>query len=60
MKTQTYRVKWEIDIDARTPKAAAQLALAIMQDPYSTATVFDVAEPDGNQLTVDVFPKRRS
>ena len=38
------RVKWEIDIDARTAKAAARQALKIQRDPESTATVFEVRD----------------
>jgi hypothetical protein len=39
---QTYRVTWEIDIDAYTPKQAAKSALRIMRDPESIANVFTV------------------
>lgn len=38
----TYRVRWEIDIDADTPQEAAEKALAVHRDPDSIATVFDV------------------
>ncbi len=41
---QTYLVRWEIEIDATTPDAAALEALSIMRDPDSLATVFEVAE----------------
>ena len=37
-----FRVSWHIDIEAGTPKQAAQQALDIQRDPKSTATVFDV------------------
>jgi hypothetical protein len=39
----TYRVTWEIDIEAKSAKEAAKQALFVQRDPYSTATVFDVA-----------------
>lgn len=39
-----YRVVWEIDIEADTPKEAAKKALKIQRDPESTATVFDTFE----------------
>ena len=39
---QTYRVKWDIDIQADTPREAAQKALEIQRDPESIATMFDV------------------
>jgi hypothetical protein len=38
-----YRVTWEIDVDAKTPRAAAKEALRVQRDPSSIATVFDVA-----------------
>ena len=37
-----YRVTWQIDIEADSPKEAAAKALVIMRDPSSIATVFDV------------------
>ena len=40
----TYRVTWEIDIDAETPRAAAARAQEIMRDPESIATVFKVED----------------
>ena len=36
------RVRWEIDLDARTAKEAARKALRIQRDPESIATVFEV------------------
>ena len=41
------RIRWEIDVDARTPREAARKALAIQRDPASIATVFDVTDRDG-------------
>ena len=38
------RVKWEIDIDAESPHAAAVKAREIMLNPESIATVFDITE----------------
>jgi hypothetical protein len=40
----TYLVTWEIDIDAETPRAAAERALEIMRDPDSIGTVFKVED----------------
>jgi len=37
-----YKVTWEIDVDAKTPRAAAKEALRVQRDPGSIATVFDV------------------
>jgi hypothetical protein len=42
----TYLVTWEIDIDADSPREAAEKALAIQRNPESTATVFQVLEND--------------
>ena len=45
------RVTWSIDIDdTDDPREAAAQALAIMQDPGSTAVVFDV---DGTTVDLD-------
>ena len=41
---KTYRVKWEIDVEAKTPREAAEWALRIQRDRESTATVFSVDE----------------
>jgi hypothetical protein len=37
-----YRVKWEIDIEAKNPEEAAKKALEIQRDPKSIATYFSV------------------
>lgn len=47
----TYRVKWEIYLDAVTPRDAAECAQAIQRDRESIATVFDVTELRDNGLT---------
>jgi len=39
----TYRVVWEIDVFADSPKDAAQKALQIQRDPESIATCFKVS-----------------
>lgn len=39
-----YRVKWEIDIDADSPREAAEKAREIQLDPESQATVFEISE----------------
>jgi hypothetical protein len=52
---QTYRVTWVIDIDAVSPEHAARQALDIQRDKESTATVFDVREPSGNNVTIDTL-----
>lgn len=40
----TYRVMWEIDIEAETKREAAEEALRIQRDPDSIATVFMVRD----------------
>jgi hypothetical protein len=37
-----YRVTWEIDLEADSPREAAIEAQAIQRDPESTANVFSV------------------
>jgi len=54
-----YRVSWTIDIDARTPRAAARKALAIHRDPASIATVLDVTDQRGKTVRVDLCQKEQ-
>jgi hypothetical protein len=49
-----YHVTWEIDLNAKTPKAAACKALEIQRDPQSTATVFSVSNQKGAIHTIDL------
>jgi len=57
---KTYRVTWTIDIDADTPREAAQMALDIQRDPDSCATCFEIdASPglgfvDNNNFQIDL------
>ena len=44
VEEKTYRVKWEIDIDAPSPEEAAKKALEIQRNKESIATVFEVTE----------------
>ena len=46
--TKSYRVRWEIDVDARSTKEAAQKALEIQRDPCSSALFFDVTDDVGS------------
>ena len=41
---KSYRVKWEIEVDADSPEEAAQNALEIQRDEDSTAVAFFVTE----------------
>lgn len=54
MPNQTYHVLWEIDLDADSPREAAELALSIMLDSESTATTFDVTDEAGETTRVDL------
>lgn len=42
MKPIPYRVVWQIDIDANSPREAAELAKQIQIDPKSRADWFEV------------------
>lgn len=52
---QNYRVMWEIDIEADSPKDAAQHALLIQQDQDSAALVFSVTNEDGDTIEIDLL-----
>jgi hypothetical protein len=41
-----YHISWEIDLDADSPREAAERALAYQRDANSTATVFDVIDSE--------------
>lgn len=47
---KSYTVLWEIDIFAKTPKAAAKEALEMQRDPNSSATVFKVYNNDDEYI----------
>lgn len=50
-----YRVRWEIDLSADSPREAAEMALAIHRDPNSIATVFLVyADTTRGPVVVDL------
>jgi hypothetical protein len=44
MAQTNYLVTWEIEMEAETPREAAQRALDIMRDPESIGTVFKVCD----------------
>jgi len=50
----SYRVTWEIDIEADSSRDAAKKAQEIQLDPASTATVFRVERPDGSVAMFDL------
>lgn len=55
-----YLVKWEIDIDASSPREAAEKALEIQRDPEARAMVFEVTKRLGGPVVttyeVDLSP----
>ena len=53
-KLKPYRVMWEIDVDAGSPREAAIKALEIQRDPESTAVVFKVQQKPGGWEQVDL------
>ncbi|MFH2076397.1 MAG: hypothetical protein ABIJ57_13810 [Pseudomonadota bacterium] len=50
---QTYRVKWEIDVEAETPQKAAEEAKGAQLDPESIATIFNVTDRETGE-TVEI------
>lgn len=53
--TTLYKISWHIDVEADSPREAAEKARAIQQNPDSTATVFDVYPQDrGGKHTIDL------
>jgi hypothetical protein len=58
-----YRVRWEIEVEAETPREAAEQARHYQTKPGTTATVFAVAEirpyairRHGDPVTIDLTP----
>jgi hypothetical protein len=49
-----YKVTWTIEVDADSPKKAAELAREIQVDENSTATFFSVTNMDETDVDVDV------
>ncbi len=49
---KTYLVQWSIDIEAETPREAAEKAREIQLDPESIATVFRVMDFESDKFGV--------
>ena len=49
-----YHLTWEIDLDADSPRQAAEKALTIHRNPESIATVFDVKDETGHTERIDL------
>jgi len=56
--TSTYHVTREIDIDAESPREAAEKAFQYMQLPGTTATCFDVFDEYGEPVRVDLLDEQ--
>jgi len=55
-----YRVSWEMDIEADSPREAAERALEIQRRPDSIATVFSVRDEAGESIEVDLDEDSRN
>jgi len=51
---KNYLVKWEIDIQATTPEAAALEARRCIQDPDTLANVYNVIDEEGTTTRIDL------
>jgi len=49
-----YHVTWDIEVEAKNPIEAAETALKIQRDPFSTAIVFRVIDMTGKVVFVDL------
>lgn len=49
--SKEYLVTWKIDIDADSPKEAAQKALMIQRDNESEATYFEIKDKKTKKVT---------
>jgi hypothetical protein len=52
---RSYRVFWEMDIEADCPEEAAQMARYYQTKPSTTATVFDVRDEKGELTRIDLL-----
>ena len=54
--SKAYSVVWEINLDADSHQEAAELALEIQRDKYSTALFFEVSEDStGVEKSIDLL-----
>lgn len=47
-----YEVTWVIQVDAKNPREAAKAAKEIQQDPFTTATNYQVRNEETGEKTV--------
>jgi len=50
-----YLIRWEIEIIADTPGAAAHIAREIQLDPSSHATIFEVVDENDTIKVIDTM-----
>lgn len=53
MSKSVFKVRWDVDILASTPREAALKALEMQRDPESTALVFDVGV-ESERIQIDL------
>jgi len=54
-REQAFKVVWELDlVMARTPRAAAEQAFKIIQEPGTECTVFQVRDQSGKVHDIDL------
>lgn len=58
MSEQRFRVIWEIDEYAETPREAAEFAWQHMCGEDSTACYFEVFDQDGNRTNIDLMEEQ--
>ena len=58
--TKNYYLTWSIEIEATSPKVAAEMALEIQRDPESIATVFMVSDENGAVVQIDAAKRAKS
>ena len=58
--TGNYYVTWSIELEATSPKVAAEMALEIQRDPESVATVFMVSDENGAAVHIDAAKREKS
>ena len=58
--TGNYYVTWSIEIEATSPKVAAEMALEIQRDPESIATIFTVSDENGAVVQIDAAKRAKS
>lgn len=52
-----YLVTWKIVVDGSSPKNAVLFARECLEDPETTAVLFEVTDPDGKTVIIDLSEK---